>query len=161
VDELERHFLGKGYAGALVPFQYWVLGRPLLGSLYPSMYRLFRPSAGRVIQVGHGHKFEVDGPTYRFRARLRHDDRKSLDRWTRSQIGYSKKELERMAEEGAASLKDRLRKAGVMPLLAGAFAYARSGGPLRGRAALHYAYERMTFECLLAMRVLEAEDRGD
>ena len=93
VAELEQHFLGKGYAGALVPFEYWVLGRPLLGSLYPSMYRLFRPSAGRVIQVGHGHKFEVDGPTYRFRARLRHDDRKSLDWWTRSQI--------RLLEEGA------------------------------------------------------------
>ena len=58
-----------------------------------------------------------------------------------------------MARE-PASWKDRLRRFGVMPLLAGGFTYLRAGGPLGGRAALHYTYERVVFESLMAMRLL-------
>jgi len=42
-----------------------------------------------------------------------------------------------------------------MPIVAGLAAYVRAGGPLRGAAAVRYAYERTVFECILAMRVLE------
>jgi hypothetical protein len=144
-----------------LPFEYRIFGRPLLGSLLGPQLRLFRREAVRVVQEGHGHKFEVDGEVHRFRAPLIHDDRKALERWVGSQIGYSRHEQERRTRSGGRSLKDRLRRAGVMPVLAGALAYARAGGPLRGGAALCYAYERVVFECLLAMRLLgEGEDRS-
>ncbi len=159
--EIEDRFLGHDYAGGLVRFEYRMFGRPLLGSLYPAQYRIFRPERGEVIQVGHGHKFAVDGPTYAFQSRLLHDDRKPLERWVTSQIGYSRHELERITAAPRASLKDRLRRAGVMPLLAGAYAYARAGGPLRGSAALSYAYERAVFECLLAMRLFADDAAQD
>ena len=84
---------------------------------------------------------------------------KSIERWAHSQIGYSRHEQERMARAGGAAFKDRLRRAGLMPLAAGALAYARAGGPLRGGAALRYAYERVVFECLLAMRLLGEDER--
>jgi len=143
--EIEGPFLGGGYAGGLLHFEYRVFGRPLLGSLYPSQYRIFRRAAGTVI---------VDGPTYRFAERLVHEDRKSVERWIHSQIGYSRHEQARIAGAGQASLKDRLRRTGLMPLASGALAYVRAGGPLRGGAALCYAYERVVFECLLAMRLM-------
>jgi glycosyltransferase involved in cell wall biosynthesis len=155
--EIEGRFLGHGYAGGLVGYEYRMFGRPLLGSLLRPQYRIFRPDRVEVIQVGHGHKFAVDGPIYAFHARLLHDDRKPLERWVSSQIGYSRNELERIASSPRTSLKDRLRRAGVMPLLAGAYAYAKAGGPLRGSAALSYAYERAVFECLLAMRLFGDE----
>jgi hypothetical protein len=49
-----------------------------------------------------------------------------------------------------------------MPLVSGLAAYVRAGGPLRGRAALRYAYERLLFECMLAMRLLDTDagERG-
>ena len=156
VAELEARFFPGDYAGALVPFEYWVLGRPLLGSILRPQLRLFRRSAVRVQQIGHGHKFTVDGPQYRFKAPILHDDRKSLDRWTSSQLGYSKKEQDRMAHE-APSFKDRVRRSGVMPLIAGSITYLRAGGPFGGRAALHYTYERVVFESLMAMRLLGEE----
>jgi glycosyltransferase involved in cell wall biosynthesis len=156
--EIEGPFLDAAPAGGLLPFEYRILGRPLLGSLLGPQLRIFRRSAVRVVQEGHGHKFSVEGPVHRFAARLVHDDRKSIERWAQSQIGYSRHEQERMARVGGAaagaSFKDRLRRAGLMPLAAGALAYARAGGPLRGGAALRYAYERVVFECLLAMRLL-------
>jgi hypothetical protein len=40
--------------------------------------------------------------------------------------------------------------------IAAAVAYARAGGPFRGAAAIRYACERATFECLLAMRLTTA-----
>jgi glycosyltransferase involved in cell wall biosynthesis len=161
LDEIDGPFLGGGYAGGLLRFDYRIVGRSLLGSLYPAQYRIFRRSAGTVIQVGHGHTFAVEGLAYTFEARLCHDDRKSVDRWASSQIGYSRSEHARMAGAPPRSLKDRLRRLGLMPLAGGAVAYVRAGGPLRGRAALCYAYERVVFECLLAMRLFgEGSDRS-
>lgn len=156
VAELSARFFPGDFAGALVPFEYWVLGRPLLGSILRPQLRLFRRRAVRVQQIGHGHKFTVEGPQYRFKAPILHDDRKSLDRWTSSQLGYSRKEQDRMAHE-PPSWKDRVRRSGAMPLLAGGLTYLRTGGPFGGRAALHYTYERVVFESLMAMRLLGEE----
>ena len=166
--EIEGRFLagnrlGHAHAGGLIPFEYRIFGRALLGSLLAPQLRLFRRADVKVIQEGHGHKFVVDGAVYRFTTPVIHDDRKSVERWATSQIGYSRNEQERMARASHGSFKDRLRHAGLMPLAAGALAYARAGGPLRGRAALCYAYERVVFECLLAMRLIEdgADHGGD
>ena len=133
------------------------MGRPLMGSILRPQLRLFRHHDVRVGQNGHAHHFAVDGPVYRFRSPLRHDDRKSLDRWVHSQLGYSAQEMESIAARDKGGLKDRLRRAGVMPIVAGSLAYLRSGGPLGGKPALRYAWERVTFECLLALRMFERD----
>lgn len=159
--EIEGPFLAGGHAGGLLPFEYRIFGRPLLGSLLAPQLRLFRRAEVRVMQAGHGHTFAVGGSVYRFAAPLVHDDRKSVERWATSQIGYSRHEQDCMARAPGTSFKDRLRRTGLMPLAAGAAAYARAGGPLRGRAALCYAYERVVFECLLAMRLIgEGSERA-
>lgn len=159
--EIEGPYLEGGFSAGMIPFEYRIFGQPLLGSLLGPQLRLFKRGEVRVVQEGHGHKFAVDGPVRRFSARLIHDDRKALDRWASSQIGYSRHEQERMARAGGSSFKDKLRRAGVMPLVAGTLAYARAGGPLRGGAALRYAYERAVFECLLSMRLLEEDAPKD
>ncbi len=159
--EIEGPFLAGGYDGGLLRYEYRISGRPLLGSLYPAQYRIFRRGAGTVIRRGTVTSSSWRGGATRFQARLVHDDRKPIERWVASQIGYSRHEQARMAQTARASLKDRLRRAGLMPLAAGALAYARAGGPLRGGAALRYAYERVVFESLLAMRLLgEGEGSG-
>lgn len=156
VEELESRFLGRGYAGARLGFDYAFDGRRLLGSVYPSQVRIFRRDALRLELRGHGHHFEVEGHVLELEARLVHDDRKSLERWLTSQLGYSRDELARLDREGTRRLRDLLRRAGVMPIAAFAAGYVRAGGPLAGRAALRYAYERATFEALLALRLLRA-----
>lgn len=159
VAELEARFLGRGYAGARVRFDYAFDGRRLLGSVYPSQVRLFRPGALRLELRGHGHHFEVEGSVLELEARLVHDDRKSLERWLAAQLGYSRHELARLVGGGDTRLRDLLRRAGVMPLAAFVASYVRAGGPLAGHAALRYAYERATYEALLALRLLRARGR--
>jgi glycosyltransferase involved in cell wall biosynthesis len=154
VEELAARFLAGGYAGGIAGFEYRIHGRPLLGSVYPAKLVVFTPGSVRVSQPGHTQELEVDGPVYRFDARLIHDDRKPLARFVRSQMEYSRLEASRMAGGDRVRWQDRLRRLGIMPLVAGVGSYLRAGGPLRGTASLHYAYERTVFECLLALRLL-------
>jgi len=165
IEEIGARFLPGKFAGGLFAFQYCIAGQPLSGSLYPAQVRLFRRDAIQIEQVGHGHKFYLPGAVYQFKARLLHDDRKPLERWAAAQLAYSAQELQRLRSAPQLGWRDRLRQLGVMPLVMGLYAYCKAGGPLRGAAAARYAYERATFECLLALRWLtdrlEKADRED
>jgi hypothetical protein len=153
VRELEDRFLPGEYAGGLAGFTYEVNGRSLMGSVYPAKIVLFRRDAVRVTQPGHSQEISVDGSVYRFSATIAHDDRKPVSRFMTSQMAYARLEEARL-DRPTNRWQDRVRRSGWMPLVAGVGAYLKAGGPLRGTAALRYAYERMLFECMLALRVL-------
>ena len=155
VAELEAGFCRSGCDGGLVRFQYRLDGRRLLGSVYPPQLRLFRPAEVRITQPGHTQEFAIAGRTYRFSAPVIHDDRKPLARWVQSQVKYVELEAARIERAGGRlGVKDRLRLTGLAPWPMAAWSYGRAGGPVAGRAALRYAWERMTFETLLALRLL-------
>lgn len=161
VAEIQAVFLQGGYAGGLLGFEYRITGHSLAGSLYPAQVRLFDRDKVEVWQDGHGHKFRVEGPIHQFRAPLIHDDRKPLERWVSSQLSYAVIEEARITTGSAPKLRDRLRQLGLMPPIVAAIAYVRSGGPWGGAAAARYAYERATYECLLAIRLMSARLEKD
>lgn len=158
IDEMEQQFFPRSYTGGIVSFTYCCCGRDLFGSLYPPDLRVFRPDAVVIKQDGHTQRFSVAGETYRFKTKIVHDDRKPLERWVQGQLNYSLLEQRRMSGASSGSLKSLVRKMGLSPALAGIGAYIRAGGPLKGTAALQYAYERLTFEALLAMRLLREDN---
>lgn len=161
VEEMSAVFLRGKYAGGVLPFEFHVLGRPLVGSIYPAQLRVFRPEQVEVSQPGHTQEFSARGEVYHFKSPLIHDDRKSLERWAASQLAYSILEEQRIADGKGNRWRDRLRQMGLMPPIAGALAYLRAGGPWKGAAAARYAYERTAFECLLAIRLMTARLRKD
>jgi glycosyltransferase involved in cell wall biosynthesis len=154
VDELGKDFVSDSYAGGIAAFEYRIRGRALMGSVYPAKLVLFRRDDVRVTQPGHTQEFEIAGPIYRFKTRLIHDDRKSPDRFFQAQLKYSQLEASKLLNGSGYRWQDRVRRLGLMPVLAGPAAYVRAGGPLRGLAAVRYAYERTLFETLLALRLL-------
>ena len=154
LDEISRVFLSQSFAGGMIPFDYRYYGRSLAGSLCASQLRLFRREQVTVTQLNHGHKFSVPGQIYHFNSRLVHDDRKPIDRWLKSQLQYQLQNEQELAN-GGGRLRDRLRNAGVMPPLMGLLAYIKAGGPFKGAAAARYAYERMTTESILALRLMD------
>jgi hypothetical protein len=153
VEELETRFMAGGYAGGVAGFEYRIQGRRLLGSVYPARLVVFRRQEVRIAQPGHTQEMAVDEPTYRFDSRLIHDDRKPLARFVQSQLAYARLEAARLSASGPRRWQDRLRRTGLMPIVAGCVGYCAAGGPLAGRAALRYAYERTLFECLLALEL--------
>jgi glycosyltransferase involved in cell wall biosynthesis len=156
LTELETEFLPEHYAAGLMPFQYCYYGRSLSGSLCSPQIRIFRRTEVKVTQPNHGHKFTVAGKVYRFRHSLIHDDRKSVERWVQSQLSYLAQNERAVLNGGAATIRGRLRKLGVMPPVMGLLAYLRARGPFGGAAALRYAYERAVAESLLAIRLMDA-----
>lgn len=161
VAEIESRFLPGRFSGAVIPFEFRMFGRPLISSILSAQLRLFRRTSVQITQDGHGHKFGIDGPICHFNSRIIHDDRKPLERWIQSQLQYSQLEQRHIQSLGHLSWKDRLRRAGIMPLLAGGLAYTLAGGPLRGTAALHYAWQRVVYECLLSMRLMRGQSSAN
>ena len=155
--ELEGFLERKEFAGAWIPFEYRMLGRGLLGSIYPPQIRLFLKKSVRVDQPGHSQVFEVHGPTCKFRSQLIHEDLKPVSRWLSNQVNYAALEAARIKCAPNKNLKDWLRVAGLSPAIWGAYAYMRAGGPFRSTASRAYAYERLIFEAILARMLAERE----
>ncbi|HVS82080.1 MAG TPA: glycosyltransferase family 2 protein [Pyrinomonadaceae bacterium] len=156
LEEIAGAFLKSHYDGGLMPIDYRYYGRSLAGSICPPQIRIVQRNAVKVTQLNHGHKFAVAGPVYRFRNRLIHDDRKSLERWIESQLRYQKENEAELANGHRGRARDYARRLGLMPPIIGLLAYLRAGGPFKGAAAARYAYERMTSESILAVRLMDA-----
>jgi glycosyltransferase involved in cell wall biosynthesis len=162
LNELETEFLSSGATAGIFPIDYCVLGDKLRRSLYPPQLRLFRPDAVRIFDRGHTEVFEqISGASaYQFRASVRHDDRKDLDRWFRNHIAYTKLEEDRILHGPSRGLRDALRERGIMPIVIGALAWLRAGGFRNSDAAFHYALERAVYEMMLGLRLRESRMRA-
>jgi glycosyltransferase involved in cell wall biosynthesis len=156
VAEIARFIAMNGRA-AMVPFEYRIHGRPLLGSIYPAQVRIFEPREVLIEQRGHTQVFQSNAPLYRFHAKLIHEDHKPFSRWLANQLKYANLEARRIRGASALGFRDRLRQSGMSPAIWGAYAYLRAGGPLKGRASRAYAQERMVFEALLARLLAGSE----
>lgn len=156
--EVQSFIAQNAFEGAWVNFDYCTLGRSLSSSIYPAQIRVFRKNAIKIEQPGHTQVFTVDGPLYRFKSRLIHDDRKPVERWLNNQFNYAALEASRIRSSDRLGLKDRLRRSGLSPLLWGIYAYVRAGGPIKLSASRAYAHERMIFESILSRLLAEKID---
>jgi hypothetical protein len=92
-----------------------------------------------------------------------HDDRKPLSRWVANQQLYATLEAQRLQTSIPAELDwpDRIRRTGsVAPVLVAAYCLFVKGCLLDGGAGLHYTFQRVVAEALLAMRLLENRMSG-
>jgi len=155
VAEFRDTFLSSSCAGGMIPIAWCYFGKPLAGSFCPPQLRLFRRDTVEIVQCGHTQEFRVVSPLYAFKSGIWHEDRKSVERWLQSQANYSRLEAQRLRDGHRLRWRDRLRASGFMPALAATLSYLRAGGPFGGRRALRYAWERATYESILAIRVLD------
>jgi glycosyltransferase involved in cell wall biosynthesis len=153
--EVESFVKDATFDGASIAFEYRLIGRPLIGSIYPAQTRLFRKSKVQIAQPGHSQEFVVAGKVSKFRSRLIHEDLKPLSGWLNNQIRYAALEASRIRPRPRTGLKDWLRSVGLAPLVVGALSYIRAGGPLSPAAAKAYAFERIIFEAILARMLAE------
>jgi glycosyltransferase involved in cell wall biosynthesis len=65
-------------AGYSTCFEYWTLGQPLRGSLYPPRVVLFRRLQAEYEQEGHAHRLRLRGTVLPLANPVFHDDRKPL-----------------------------------------------------------------------------------
>jgi hypothetical protein len=150
------------FAGFAIPFRYCIAGKPLRGTLLPPRICLYRTAGSRYRNDGHGHRVDVPGKVGRLRHPILHDDRKPLERWLASQLGYLTIESRKLQTTPLSqlSIADRLRlKTPLAPLAALVLCLFVNGGILDGWQGWTYAFQRCYAEILLKLMLLESRAR--
>lgn len=141
----------------LVHYTYCIAGRPLRACLMPPRPLLARAGRLRVEADGHAERFVVDGAVGTLRSRIRHDDRKPLERWLQRQVFYARIEAEKLCDRSARlRLQDRIRRTGFLaPLLVFPYLLILRGLWRDGWIGWYYTVERTVAEFILALAVIE------
>ena len=145
-----------------VKFKYCVFGKALRGTLYPPRKILYRREKARYEDDGHAHRVRVEGRTDWLSSYVLHDDRKPLSRWLKSQDNYMLLEVEKLRRTPRERLgsADALRRGKVLaPLAVMFYCLFIQRGILDGWAGWYYALQRTLAEILLAIRLIEEEQK--
>ena len=162
IEELQflpEHLLKDAY---FAKFKYCIFGKPLRGSLLPPRKVLYRKDKAIYIEDGHAHRVEVAGNYEYLSGYVNHDDRKSLSRWLQSQDRYLLIEARKLLTTPTSKLSfgDRLRKQKVIaPIAILLYCLILKGGILDGWEGWYYAWQRVLAEILLAIRLIELENK--
>jgi glycosyltransferase involved in cell wall biosynthesis len=143
-------------------YKYCVFGKPLRGALLPPRKNLFRCGQATYVNDGHAGYLQAIGPSAHLKAPIYHDDRKSLSRWLWAQDRYMKIEAQNLLStpENQLTTGDRIRKHKFFaPFIIVIYCLILKGGILDGWAGFYYAFQRMLAETLLAIWLIELENR--
>jgi glycosyltransferase involved in cell wall biosynthesis len=158
VSELQTLSADEQITGFRARFIYRIHGLSLRGTLYPPRVVLYRKTGGRYRNEGHGHRVEVTGTVLDLKGVIYHDDRKKLSRWFSSQQRYARDEARFLLDQPKTRLTrvDRLRlMAWPAPVLIFAYTLFVKGCVLDGWAGWHYVLQRLCFELILALEIVD------
>lgn len=158
VDELRSLHPPANVAGYEAQFRYCVHGKELRGTVYPPVVVLYRRNLARYVQDGHTQRVNIAGPTASLQNPIRHDDRKSLQRWIASQARYMQLEADKLLGMRLAQLSfpDQVRRMIVIaPLAMFLYCLFVRGNILDGRAGLFYALQRSVAEGILSLYLIQ------
>jgi glycosyltransferase involved in cell wall biosynthesis len=138
-----------------IGFDYAIFSHRLLSSLYPANTILLRRDRFSVGDKGHTEVWSVNGPVGILKARVIHDDWKSMGHWTAAQGRYMRRELDRLRREHVG-LRDWLRlRPPLMPIVMLFYCLLVKGLMFSGRAGIFYTLQRVVAEAVLSLMVLE------
>jgi glycosyltransferase involved in cell wall biosynthesis len=165
-DELvtELHHLRPEAAigGYRAGFIYRIFGRPLRSTLYPPRTVLYRKDKAFYQNEGHGHRVIVAGEVVPLLGVIFHDDRKPLARWCSAQQRYAREEAEHLLASDRKALGgiDRIRLAAwPAPLTVFIYTLVLKGCLLDGWPGWYYALQRLLFETMLALNLIDGRLR--
>lgn len=164
IAELRGLHADAGVDGYRANFVYRIFGRPLRGSLYPPRVVLYRKIKSHYRNEGHTQLVVIAGNVRPLSGVIFHDDRKPLARWFASQRRYAQDEAEHLLESGCLKTlgtADRIRLA-AWPAPFAVFIHTLliKGCLLDGWAGWYYAFQRLLFETMLALEIIDRRLRG-
>src|SRR5919106_244533 len=163
VEEIKTLGPDGAVGGYTAEFIYCVHSKRLRGSAYLPVTVLYRRAHAVYRQDGHTQRVVIGGEVRQLRSPLLHDDRKSLSQWLRSQDRYTQLELHHLREAQGETLgvPDRLRKTcWLFPFVIFFYCLFVKGAIRDGWAGIHYAFQRMLAEILLALYLIDEDLAG-
>jgi glycosyltransferase involved in cell wall biosynthesis len=144
-----------------IAFDYAILSRKLVSSLYPANTILLRKGQFSVRDKGHTEAWDVEGAITTLSGRIVHDDRKSTEQWLIGQVRYMQRELDYIRVHKSGRTRWLRLKPPLMPIAMFLYCLFGKGLLLNGRAGLFYALQRMVAEAVLSLMVLEQKLRDE
>lgn len=159
VEEMSRLNPGAPANAYRIGFDYAVYGRMLIASLYPENTVLLRRGSFTVHDAGHTESWEVRGQIDSLKARIVHDDWKSMSHWVSAQMRYMSRELQ-AGKRRKRSLRDWLRRhPPLMPAATFFYCLFVKGLIFSGPGGIMYTLQRTIAEAIYALLFLEAHFR--
>jgi glycosyltransferase involved in cell wall biosynthesis len=152
ISQLDPHAQVSAYR---IKFDYAVFSRKLISSLYPPNTVLLRRGKFKIIDDGHTERWEVAGMVIDLKARICHDDRKTIKTWLNAQSAYMERELVSFEKKQSGWKGWVRRHPPLAPLLIGLYSLVGKGQILNGRPGIYYALQRTVAEGILALMILE------
>ena len=157
VAEIAHLSPSSSVAAYQTAFDYAVFGRRLIASLYPPKPVLLRVGAFSITDEGHTEGWAVSGQVVPLKARLTHDDWKSMRDWAMAQARYMTREQEKLASK-RVGVRDWLRMhPPLMPLAVFFYCLFVRGLLFNGKAGLLYTLQRTIAEGILSLYILEKQ----
>src|SRR5262249_31391829 len=137
-----------------IAFDYAILSRKLLSSLYPPNTILLRKGRFAIWDKGHTEAWDVHGAVTTLGSRIIPDDWKHTGHWLAGQAGSMQRELGWInVRKGGLARWLRLRPP-LMPIAVFLYCLFGKGLILNGRAGIFYALQRLVAEAVLSLMVL-------
>lgn len=158
IQEIQGLVPSDEVAGYQARFVFRIHGRCLRGSLYPPRTILYRRTAARYLNEGHGHRVVVTGRTQKLRGVVFHDDRKPLSRWISSQQRYAREEARHLLDTKSCDLTgvDRIRRVGwPLVVIVPWYVLFVKRCVLDGLPGWHYVLQRLIAESMIALELAE------
>jgi len=152
VDEFGELEPDGDVAGYAAHFIYCIDGMPLRASLYPPHTVLFRAELGRYVQDGHTQRLLLGDSIRPLIHPIFHDDRKSWERWYRSQLCYARLEAEKIRKSSWSALPigGKIRRIPLLSIvLSPVYLLLCKGLWRNGIRGLKYVWQRLIAEWLI------------
>jgi glycosyltransferase involved in cell wall biosynthesis len=154
VDEMASlDFAAAGYEASFI---YAINGRPLRATLYTPRAVLLRRDRSTFYMDGHTQRVRVDGSVVPVRAKIIHDDRKSMRNFIARQRRYMRDEAAKLraADPRTLNAAARVRRLRVVaPFVVVPYLLFAKRLVLDGRAGLRYVLERFIAEAMLSLEL--------
>lgn len=155
VEELRQLDPSDSVSAYRILFDYAIFSRRLMSSLYPANTILLRMGRFSVWDKGHTEAWTVEGPVMTLKARVIHNDWKSVELWLNAQGRYMRREFDKLRVE-RAGLRRRVRLTPPLtPIVVFLYCLFVKGLIFNGRAGMYYALQRLVAEATLSLMVLE------
>jgi hypothetical protein len=152
-------------SGFSIPFKYCVFGKPLRGNILPPRVSLFRVGSCHYFDDGHTQLLDLPlSDCGTVKSSFYHDDRKPLSRWLWAQQRYLELELNKLQSTPISQLSfpDKIRRNRFLaPLLVFLYCYFFKLGFLDGWHGFYYTLQRVYFELLLSLALIEETVLGE
>lgn len=146
--------------GYQAKFKYCINGVPLRSSLLPPRTVLYKKSKSKYVEDGHAHRVVISGNVGPIYGVINHDDRKPLSHWLNSQSRYADSERIKLLSvaKNTLSMADRIRlKIILAPFIILIYCLILKGCLFDGKNGWYYSFQRMYFEVLLSLKLMEAK----